>query len=309
MKKQTDGKKLNFDELHELATRLAQKPPFTVENLYVDLLLTVSIREIQNNFDFVLKGGTGILKVWMSPYRFSYDLDFSYYKSGKPREHYKIYKEKLENLLTELGFTIADGQEKHREGGRIFILKLMDKPEYLTQPIKLSISSIDREPCIRPEYKTFKPVVKIPMENFELIYPDIMPLLKTTKVKVLTLEELCAEKIRALCTRGPTEEWEFILRDVVDLYMMDKGGIVNNVFDKHQKCILHKFKSIKDRSYWKKLQGFMSASSDVKISKEEMAIFFDSDVINEKKAGYLLQKIRTMMEPIYSEIINEVKTA
>ena len=135
------------------------------ENVYVDAVLTLTLPAIQSEFDFVLKGGTAIVKTHLHPYRFSYDLDFSYFAGATSRKHYRIYQKNLEDLITRMGFRIVGNEtDKHGGGGKIFILRLMDGPGYFRMPVKLSISSIDKESCYAPLTKKFKPLFKVPEE-------------------------------------------------------------------------------------------------------------------------------------------------
>jgi len=295
------NEKINFHELHELALKLAKEPPFTADNLYVDLLLTNTLDEIQSRFDFILKGGTALIKTQPSPYRFSYDLDFSIFSRGNPRKQYKMYQKPLEELITALGFNIENSEtDKHREGGRIFIINLLDKAGYLKRPIKLSISSIDKTPCFSPITMPFKPVVRIDESKFGLLYPRLVPRLKNINAKMLSIEELCAEKIRALATRGPAEGWTFLLRDIFDLYVLDKKGILDKVLSqrRYQDCIRHKFAAIRGTSYWNKFKDFIKTELNVKIKEEDLSIFFKPKAINERKADYTLNKIREALKEL-----------
>jgi|GEM_PF-1962173 len=300
--------KIDFDGLYSLATRLSKEPKqaknFTIENIYVDLLLTSAIADIQEQFDFVLKGGTAIVKTWATPYRFSYDLDFSFYDSSRhPRKHYKSYEPALQELMLRLGFVASGGEdERHREGGRIYILKLMDRTEHLRIPIKLSVSSIDESPCFGTHAKRFKPVANLDNPDLEKLYPNL-PKLNDTQATVLGIEELCAEKIRALTTRGPQGEWSFLLRDIVDLYVMDKKGILDTVLKekKYQNCIKKKFSAIHGRSYWDKFQDFMSREPEVKVREEDLSIFFDPSIITEKRALNIVGKIRASLKKILKD--------
>jgi len=294
------AEKIDFEEMHELALKRSGKPPFTAENIYVDLLLTATIGEIQSKFDFVLKGGTAITKAWCQPYRFSYDLDFSKFDSKIARKQYRKYQTELEKLVSELGFTIANPEnDKHREGGRILILKLVDAPRHLRIPIKLSVSSIDSGPCIAPLRKEFKPAVKIP-EKFKILYPTIIPRVSGVSVKVLTMEELCAEKIRALATRGAADEWSLLLRDVVDLYVMEKSGVLDAVLSGEWKSLRKKFDAVRDTSYWKKFRHFLSTKpQEVRIHEEDLSIFFDTHAIDEKNASRIVEKVRLRLKEIF----------
>ncbi len=293
--------KINFHDLHELALKLAREPPFTADNIYVDLLLTNTIDEIQSKFDFILKGGTALIKTQSSPYRFSYDLDFSCFSKEQPRKQYKRYQRTLEELIATLGFDIENNEpDKHREGGRIFVINLMDKADYLKRPVKLSISSIDKTSCFPAITSPFKPVVKIDEDKFGLLYPGLIPRLNNINAKMLSIEELCAEKIRALATRGPAEGWTFLLRDVFDLYVLDKKGILDEVFSKkkYKECIKHKFVSIKGTNYWNKFNDFIKREPTVKIREEDLSIFFKPELINEKKATYILNKVQKSLKKL-----------
>lgn len=293
------AEKIDFEEMHELALKLSGKPPFTAENIYVDLLLTATIGEIQSKFDFVLKGGTAITKARCQPYRFSYDLDFSKFDGKIARKQYRNYQAELEKLVTELGFAIANREsDKHREGGRILILKIVDAPRHLRIPIKLSISSIDSGPCLAPLEKEFKPVVEIP-EKFKILYPTIIPRVNGVSVKVLAMEELCAEKIRALATRGAADEWSLLLRDVVDLYMMEKNGVLDEVLSGEWKSLRKKFNAVHGTSYWKKFRHFLSTKPQVRIHEEDLSIFLDTHAIDEKNASRIVEKVRLRLKEIF----------
>ncbi|MCX6768479.1 MAG: nucleotidyl transferase AbiEii/AbiGii toxin family protein, partial [Candidatus Micrarchaeota archaeon] len=233
------------------------------------------------------------------------DLDFSFYYSGSnPRKHYRMYKKKLLELVEALGFKVAnDGGDKHREGGRIFILKLIDEPKFLEKPIKLSISSMDEHPCFSPARTQFRPVIKIPEETFGLLYPDLLPGLNNVEVNVLEMEELCAEKIRALATRGATGEWGLVLRDAVDLHVMDKQGVLSEVLtsERYKQCVRKKFLAVKETSYWAKFKGFLASTAGVRIGPEERAIFFDQSMVKEEYAEHVMEKIRKALKEILGE--------
>ena len=118
--------RLDFESMHELSLRL-KKENFPDDYVYVDFILTATLPEIQKRFDFALKGGTAIIKCFSMPkYRFSFDLDFSLFGSKKARECYKEFHKELEKFAVDLGFEIDNsgsaGAERHREGGRIFIV-------------------------------------------------------------------------------------------------------------------------------------------------------------------------------------------
>ncbi len=292
---------IDFGELREMSLRLAGKPPFSADNLYVDFLLTLALGGIQQEFGFALKGGTAIVKAWLPPYRFSYDLDFSHFAPGNPRVHYKKYRSPLIAKLGAMGFSVdEEGGDAHRSGGRIYIARLMDKTKYLKRAVKISVSSIDREPVFPIHTRDFRTLADITERKYALLYPQTVPKLLQTRARVLAVEELCAEKIRALATRGTEEGWSLILRDVFDLHVMEQAGILGEVLscEKGRECVRRKFSAIKGMAYWKKLDGFMHAEPEITILEEERAIFFDGDALSEERAELVLLKVQNALKGI-----------
>ncbi|MFA5382550.1 MAG: nucleotidyl transferase AbiEii/AbiGii toxin family protein [Candidatus Micrarchaeia archaeon] len=286
---------IDFDSLRDISSRITTEPPFTDENIYVDLILTITLKRLQEKFDFlILKGGTAIVKAHFYPYRFSYDLDFSYFGKDNPKKQYKEYKESLKKYLQELGFKITniESEDMHRDGGRILILKIKDKgSKPLQREVKVSISAIDRVPCYPPILKSFKTIQQIPSDPFEMLYPDIYAEINEVKAKVLSIEELCAEKIRALATRGNQGEWNLVLRDLVDLGVMDSKRVLNRVLN-DRVCIDHKFNAITNLSYREKFESFLNSNESIIINEEDKKIFIQQDLFDESKLTIILNKIK-----------------
>ena len=137
----------------------------------------------------------------------------------------------------------------------------------------------------------FNTIVKIPKNPYKLLYPNLVDAIYNTNANVLTIEELCAEKIRALTTRGIGEDWLLILRDLVDLYIMDSNKILDKTLnEKH--CILRKMNAVKGTSYWKKFKSFMNNTTELIINEEDKNIFIDQKLLDEKKLTLILNKIK-----------------
>jgi predicted nucleotidyltransferase component of viral defense system len=294
--------RLDFESMHELSLRL-RKENFPDDYIYVDFILTATLPEIQKKFDFALKGGTAIIKCFSMPaYRFSFDLDFSLFGSENARKCYKGFHEGLERFAVDLGFAIDNsgpaGAEKHREGGRIFILKLMDSAGYLKRPVKLSVSCIDESPCFDLVHMPFSPIAPVPEDPYSRIYPSLYPALCSAQARVLSMEELCAEKIRALCTRGSDEGWAPVNRDIVDLLEMERKGVLGRVLS-NESCLRKKLDAIKGRSYWAKLQGFLGAKADIRITEEDRLIFIDKSILKEENANRLVSMIQDKIRGMY----------
>ena len=124
--------------------------------------------------------------------------------------------------------------------------------------------------------------------------------LNSANAKVLAIEELCSEKIRALATRGSGEKWSLILRDAVDLQVMDAAGILNKVLSDPTgiDCIKKKFSAIRNTGYWTKFNSFLISELRIRIGKEDAAIFIDKKILDEKSISETVEKVRVALKNI-----------
>ena len=180
----------------------------------------------------------------------------------------------------------------------------MDDAAYLKIPIKLSVSSIDTKPCLEVVSKKFNMIVRIPPDPYSILYSEIYRKLESTNAAVLTIEELCAEKMRALATRGPKGEWSLILRDAVDLCVMDSMGILDRVLNTpaYVDCIVSKFSAIRNTNYWGKLKQFVATTPEITIGKEDVSIFTDAAILNGEKISKVIEKTRNSVKSIIQTI-------
>jgi len=141
------AEKIDFSELYELSSHNRGTEALMTAR-YIDYILTLAIPQIQEELGFVLKGGTALIKCYSYPYRFSYDMDFSYFRSKRKRSKaYKDYAELLNLLIKEMGFRDVTEESTYSHGGKIYKIQLQDDKKRLERPIKLSVSSIDESPC------------------------------------------------------------------------------------------------------------------------------------------------------------------
>ncbi|MCL4398293.1 MAG: nucleotidyl transferase AbiEii/AbiGii toxin family protein [Candidatus Parvarchaeota archaeon] len=166
----------------------------TVRHLEKDYLQTLVLNEIYSDFssDLVFKGGTALQKVYGLD-RFSEDLDFTF--NGE-----KDYKSRLDRALKRVADQYSFNLHSHpSEKDSITIeLRNMQGPLYplykATNTLKLDISL--REHTISsPELKYIVP-----------IYPD----LKQFSVYVMSLDEMLAEKVRAIYSRTKSRDLYYI---------------------------------------------------------------------------------------------------
>lgn len=191
-------------------------PTSTIERDYTQnwLLKHLSLMNI------VLKGGTGIRKVYIENYRFSDDLDFTLLE--------KIEKDTLRNLLNkaiietkeESGITLNEEVqiEKNINGFEVSIFFRILRSAGTPIKIKLDLTRIERDNIL------------LPIEKREIIHPysdDCNAL-----IKVYSLEEIMSEKIRALFERTRPRD----LYDVWNLYDRINLNKVLNILPK--KCMV-----------------------------------------------------------------------
>jgi len=177
-------------------------PISTIERDYAQNWLLESFSSI----NMVLKGGTGIRKAYINKYRFSDDLDFTLLE--------EINKERLEVLIKEsvkkakeesrINFSEDIRFQENDNGFEIDIyFQIMQRGESRTR-IKIDITKPGNEKIL------------LPLNTKEIIHPYSDDL--KAKVKVYSLEEIVAEKVRSLFQRTrPRDLYDvWYLRNRVD---------------------------------------------------------------------------------------------
>jgi len=159
-----------------------------------------------SSINMVLKGGTGIRKAYIGEYRFSDDLDFTLLEEiGKERLEIlikesvkKVKEESVINFSEDLRF------QENDNGFEIDIyFQIMQRGESRTK-IKIDITKHGNEEIL------------LPLNTKEIIHPYSDDL--KAKIKVYSLEEIIAEKVRSLFQRTrPRDLYDvWYLRDRVD---------------------------------------------------------------------------------------------
>ncbi|MEM4522876.1 MAG: nucleotidyl transferase AbiEii/AbiGii toxin family protein [Nitrososphaeria archaeon] len=151
---------------------------------------------IESKRELIFKGGTALQKVY-GLNRFSLDLDFTS-TNGKEEE----IVNKIAKDIKDFGYeTEVSKNVRYKEESKSLTLKikgpLYDGTEKSITSLRIEISN-RRDLQLEPETKEIVP-----------IYPDIRPYI----VLVMRLEEILAEKIRAIYKRGRA-------RDLYDLWFL-----------------------------------------------------------------------------------------
>lgn len=180
--------------------REKEVPESTIERDYVQNWLLMAL----SSLPLVLKGGTGIRKVYVEDYRFSDDLDFTLLNRIDEDELREIIEKSVEKAREESGINFSRdiGFCKNDNGFEADVyFQLMQTGSNRTS-VKIDITNCENERIL------------LPVDIKKIIHPYSDDL--NAEVKVYALEEMITEKIRSLFQRTRP-------RDLYDVwYMWDK---------------------------------------------------------------------------------------
>ena len=199
-------------EIEEKSAQLGV-PISAIERDYVQNWILKHLRAI----DMVLKGGTGIRKVYFENYRFSDDLDFTLLNEVEIDELNEQITNAAERTQEESGISIINSGIKSNDNGYEATLSFQIKQRGVNRTkIKVDITKKSNEQIILP------PSLR------QIIHPYSDQL--DYEIKVYPLEEIMAEKIRSLFQRTRPRDlydiWK--LWDKVDWSIIE--GIVREKF-------------------------------------------------------------------------------
>ena len=195
-----------------------QLRPEVVEKDYVLGWLLAAIAQLDETSEqWVFKGGTCVKKCFFETYRFSEDLDFSILPDG-------IYSEdELRDVLREVTALASELSGIEFAAEALSVRSRLDKLGRLTFEGKIGYRgplAIPGWPRVLFDLTQHEPVVDEPVLRAILHpYPDDIP--ADTLVQTYSLEELVAEKTRALYERTRPRD----LYDVVYIVGNDNNGI------------------------------------------------------------------------------------
>ena len=160
-----------------------------VEKDYVIEWLLKGIYESELKEDLIFKGGTAIKKAYFQRFwRYSHDLDFTSFLDPKTlREGLeKVFRKIKEMAMIELEF-----KSFHVTEGSVIANIQFLGPLKFKNRIRIDVTS--------DEIVLTKPILKTVKSD----YPDV----ESYEVKVYSLEEILAEKIRSILQRGKSRDY------------------------------------------------------------------------------------------------------
>lgn len=166
--------------------------------------------------DIILKGGTSIRKVYHENYRFSDDLDFSLAYPIKDKDLFTHINQAADRAKEEIGinFQISSKLSKTETGfkGKIYF-NIIQNVNGIPLSIKIDITNYDDE------------IILLPIGKKKIFhsYSDEL----NAEIQAYSLEEIFAEKIRALIQRTRVRD----LYDVGMLYDLINKNIVLQILD------------------------------------------------------------------------------
>lgn len=171
-------------EIKEIA-RANGVPVTTIERDYVQNWLLIHLSKM----NFVLKGGTGIKKIYFKDYRFSDDLDFSLVKDIDLEELHKTIKSTVVNAKEESGINFIEDIKLNKNingfEGIIYFRILSSSGSPLKTKLDMTESN--------------KEIIIMDVQKRKLIHPYSDSC--QAEIHTYALEEITAEKIRALFER------------------------------------------------------------------------------------------------------------
>lgn len=300
------------DFINELS-RLLNLPPDLIE---VDLILHTFLSELyQNNFfsnNFLLKGGTCLIKCYLEYYRFSEDLDFTF-------KHQEIFVDKsrmeikkcrsqiidnVGNLVQDIcnrnGFDFINDKSNDRYyvfNSNYFIdLNIYYNSLILNVPKKLKIQLTLLE-CLKFQNsnKIIKNIVPIRRELEYLFPTEYQRYQNKINVSMYDIKEILCEKIRAILTRPAIKA-----RDFVDVYNILESQNLNIKDFKIQ--IIDKIKfSLRNQRFMTNFQNNLDTieNGDLFDIESERRLLIKE--INKKKLDLFREKFLKFLK---EEIIN-----
>ena len=184
--------------------------------------------------DFVFKGGTCLIKCYLGYYRFSEDLDFSFVK----QEEWKGKSDKSIRKMLSLRISILMGifskmaldagmdfkQDKNNKryvefgGSNKFVtFKLWYDSTALRVPafVKIQINFVEKFLHPFKRLMVHSVAKHVFSKEMEFLFPEYAFLNSRTELLCYDLQEILAEKVRAILTRRGMK-W----RDFIDVYMI-----------------------------------------------------------------------------------------
>ncbi len=217
-------------KVRELAEIIASANNLPVGLVEKDIWITYALREIYalpESKYLAFKGGTCLVKGYYGYYRFSEDIDLTW-ANGKVKEH-AFRKAVIEKVMAELGLQwdfhdkVKTGIAGTHSGGIMNYFFLTPKNGATPSKLKITVA-FDEKLAFPARHRKLKHVEVSKEKERELLamFDDVArAYFEPLEVQCYSLQEIGAEKIRAMLTRRlqPARS-----RDLFDLYKMAGGN-------------------------------------------------------------------------------------
>ncbi|MBI5035854.1 nucleotidyl transferase AbiEii/AbiGii toxin family protein [Candidatus Micrarchaeota archaeon] len=221
-------------DLADLITRSfgwsSDKRVFLEKDVWLSLVLRYLYSLPGARERLVFKGGTALVKCFFGYYRFSEDLDFTWFgeKGSKKLNRRRFFSEFVEPLKRDFGFGVEEsasvqGGVRHSHSGKILNYFLLAPPVEGRGELKVKVSvSFDEAVVFEPERVSAAPVVLgagVKREAVATFGGLAEAYFEPFEVSCYSREEIVCEKMRALLTRREKVNRS---RDIVDLMRLGK---------------------------------------------------------------------------------------
>lgn len=224
-----------------------------------DLILQEILKELSKEEyftkNFIFKGGTCIIKCYLSYYRFSEDLDFSW---SNQTVYYQMSEKKIRTILAKEINTVMEVLAKIAAKHSLKFLKDKTDKKYVEfggsnkfvtyklwytsvilnreQFIKIQINFVEHFMYVSKRCVAKTMIKGIPAKELEFLFPkEAAIVLEGVKINAYDLREILIEKVRALLTRRGVKA-----RDFIDVYFITKH--LQESITKYKKEIITKTK-------------------------------------------------------------------
>ena len=220
-----------------------------------DLLLHRLLRHLSQhpefNENYLFKGGTCLIKSHLGYFRFSEDVDFTWWHQeqleGKTRNQLRrMLSSTIDELGLQLeGFTREEGMDftcdkSNREyvelggGNKTCTFKLWYTSKVLGRKsfTKVQVNYVERL-CYPPVEKNMRSVVGEPSTETSVLFPEAERYSEPLRLWAYSIPEILCEKARAILTRMAVKA-----RDFVDVYLIEKETGVS--LHEHMDCAVEK---------------------------------------------------------------------
>jgi len=220
---------ISYEDIRNLATENGVAEQIIKKNYIIGWVLWGIGQDPDLKDEWIFKGGTCIKKCYRETHRFSEDLDFTVLQDGlyKPDDILPIINRVLERVREESGINFSSRPVMLKQWdfpyyteGRIYY----QGPKTTPSPASIKIDLLASEKMVLP------PVIR----NIAHGYTDDLP--GTAVVNCYCLEEIFAEKIRAMGERG-------MPRDLYDIIFLFREGVYEKQHEKIKNTLIAKCKT------------------------------------------------------------------